>query len=253
MQATAYLTLMVIDQDHYVSKVAYGKGSHTLTRDQIGTRYVFAAVRILVNPTVPDDFTTVHALQDAVTVSQQRVGRLELPAWDAASQKKVREALLVLSETLPDLRRAGGGRDDVELVRHLIGTASAWGLNPERDAIYLNITPSKNDGAIAYTLTVNDVPVDGFWSITVYDATGHFQKNSQNAYSLNNLTAKKGAAGSATVQFDNCDGKAANCLPIMNGGTTWCDSIVPAQKSWTAPFDSPRQRQSSNCDDVSRT
>src|SRR5262245_34158846 len=212
-----FMTIMVIDEDHYVAMVAYGKSSHTFTREQIGTRYVFAAVRILVDPTRPDDFRQVHGLQDAITVSQNSAGKLELPTWDAASQKKVRNALLVLSETLTDLRRAGGGRGEVDPVRHLIATASGWGLNPDQDAIYLNVTPANNDGSTSYRLTVKNVPVDGFWSITVYDTTGHFQKNSLNAYSLNNLTAKKDADGSVTVQFGACDGKTPNCLPIVKG------------------------------------
>ena len=42
-----------------------------------------------------------------------------------------------------------------------------------------------------YRLTVKDVPVDGFWSISVYNAEGYFEKNAQNAYTLNNITAKK--------------------------------------------------------------
>jgi hypothetical protein len=42
----------------------------------------------------------------------------------------------------------------------------------ERDAMYLNVTPSKNDGTTIYKLNVKDVPVDGFWSITVYNAEG---------------------------------------------------------------------------------
>jgi len=61
------------------------------------------------------------------------------------------------------------------------------------------------------------VPVDGFWSISLYNAEGYFEKNNQNAYSINNLTAKKDADGSVTVQFGGCDGKATNCLPIMPG------------------------------------
>src|SRR5262245_25774359 len=76
----------------------------------------------------------------------------------------------------------------------------AWGGNPEKDAICLNITPSKNDGATVYRLTVVDVPVDAFWSISVYNAEGYVQANKENAYSLNNLTAKKGEAGSITIQ-----------------------------------------------------
>jgi hypothetical protein len=42
-----------------------------------------------------------------------------------------------------------------------------------------------------------------------------------NAYTLNNITSKKSTDGSVTIQFGGCDGKIANCLPIMPGGTTW--------------------------------
>jgi hypothetical protein len=213
-----FMSLMVIDQDHHVSFVVYGRGMHTLTREKIGTRYVFAAVRTLVDPTDAQDMKRVHALQDAVQASQPNVGMLELPDWDAGSQKKVREALLTLSETLPDMRRAFGARDAVDPVRHLIGTAAGWGGNPDRDAVYLNVTPAKNDGSTIHKLIVpKDVPVDAFWSITVYDATGHIQKNALDAYSLNSITAGTGNDGSVTVQFGGCDGKVTNCLPIMRG------------------------------------
>jgi hypothetical protein len=62
-------------------------------------------------------------------------------------------------------------------VRHLIGAASAWGGNPERDALYLNVVPAKNDGTTAYKLNVNNVLVDGFWSISVYNADGYFENS----------------------------------------------------------------------------
>ena len=80
--------------------------------------------------------------------------------------------------------------------RHLIVTTTGWGLNPDKDAIYLNVTPSKNDGTTIYKLNVKDVPVDGFWSISLYNAEGYFEPNNLNAYSLNNITAKKSADGS---------------------------------------------------------
>ena len=83
--------------------------------------------------------------------------------------------------------------------------------------MYLNVTPSKNDGTTIHKLTVDQVPVDGFWSITVYNAEGYLQPNPYNAYSLNNITAAKGADGSIVVQFGGCDGKVSNCLPIMTG------------------------------------
>jgi hypothetical protein len=68
-----------------------------------------------------------------------------------------------------------------------------------------------------HKLTVRDVPVDAFRSISVYNEEGCFEKNEHNAYTLNNLTAKKNDDGSGTVQFGGCDGKTPNCLPITPG------------------------------------
>ena len=125
--------------------VVYGAGSHTLTREEVGTRYVVAAVRTLVDPADPKDVEQVHALQDAIRVEQPGgPGKFEVPNWDPASQKKVRDALLVLGATLPDYASACSARkDEVDPVRHLIGAATAWGGNPEKDAMYLNVTPTQ--------------------------------------------------------------------------------------------------------------
>jgi hypothetical protein len=212
-----FMSMQVINQDHYVPEVAYGAGTRTLTRDQAGTRYVAVAIRTLVDPADPKDVDQVHKLQDAIKVSQKSAGKFEVPSWDQASQKKVRDALLILATTMPDFKRAFGTREQVDPVRHLVGTAAAWGGNPNRDATYLNITPAKNDGTTIYKLDVKDVPVNGFWSVSVYDEKGYYEKNQYNAYTLNNLTAKRSDDGSIAIQFGGCDGKIPNCLPITKG------------------------------------
>jgi hypothetical protein len=213
-----FMTMIVIDEDHYVFTVVYGQGRHTLSRTEIGTRYALAAIRILVDPNDPKDVGQVNALQDEVKVEQPNgPGKFDVPNWDAASQKKVRDALVVLGATLPDWRHAAGRRNEVDPVRHLIVTATGWGLNPDKDAIYLNVTPSKNDGTTIYKLNVKDVPVDGFWSISLYNAEGYFEPNNLDAYTLNNITAKKSDDGSVAVQFGGCDSKISNCLPIVSG------------------------------------
>jgi len=211
-----FMSMMVVNEDHYVYEVDYSPGTYNFTRPEIGTRYVFMALHILVNPADPEDVKQAHALQDAVIVRQKTPGRFEVPNWDPASQKKIRDALLVLNASLPDLRKAFGSRPQVDPVRHLIGTAAGWGGNPERDAIYLNVTPSKNNSATIYKLNVPaKVPVNAFWSVTVYDSEGHFQKNQYDAYSLNSMTGKKNGDGSVAIQFGGCDGKIPNCLPTM--------------------------------------
>jgi hypothetical protein len=213
-----FMSMIVIDEDQYTPAVYYGAGSHTFTRQQIGTRYLMLALRTFVDPNDPADLKTVHALQDAVKVSQQGTGSFEIPNWDPVSHKRVRDALLVLYATVPDQNRMFGTEDQVDPIRRLIGSAGGWGGNPDSEAKYLNVNPSRNDGTTVYKLTVgSDVPVDGFWSITVYDADGRFQKNEYDAYSVNNITAKKSQSGSVNVQFGGCDGKTANCLPTMPG------------------------------------
>ena len=212
-----FVSLQAFDEDEYVLEVVYGAGRHSYTRQKVGTRYLLIGVRILVNPDDPEDIKRVHALQDAILVEQSAPGRFEVPAWDAVSQRRVREALLSLGATLPDLRRAFGNKGEVDPVRHLIGAAMAWGGNPEKDAIYLNVTPKTNDGKTVYWLSAKDVPVDGFWSVIVYDDKGYIPKNTRNAYSFNNLTAKKDADGSVTIQFGGDAAKAKNCIPIVPG------------------------------------
>jgi hypothetical protein len=213
-----FMSLQVINEDEYTPQVVYGAGAHTFSKDDIGTRYVMAAVRTLVDPSDAKDVVAVHALQDAIKVQQTGgPGQFVVPKWDTDSQTNIRDALLVLATTMPDFKRAFGTRHEVDPVRHLIGAAAGWGGNPDKDATYLNVTPARNDGATVYKLDVKDVPVDGFWSISLYDAQGYFQRNPYDAYSLNNITAQKSADGSVNIQFGGCDGKVPNCLPTMKG------------------------------------
>ena len=111
------------------------------------------------------------------------------------SQKTVRDALVTLATTLPDTKRTFGTKVDTDPVRHLVGSANAWGGNPENDALYLTVVPTQNDGKTVHTLTVGDVPVDGFWSVTVYNKDGYFAPNPQDAYSFNNVTARRARTG----------------------------------------------------------
>jgi hypothetical protein len=213
-----FMVMQVVNEDQYTPAVFYGAGKHVLTKEGIGTGYGVVAVRMLVDPANPQDVQQARALQDALTVSQQSPGTFEIPNWDEASLKKLHTALLQLGETISDTRRMFGAKEDqVDPVRHLIGTALVWGGLPEKDGLYLNITPDNNDGVGIYKLNVENVPVDGFWSITVYDAKGYLEPNQYNAYSVNNITAKKSADGSVAVQFGGCDGKIPNCLPTMPG------------------------------------
>ena len=207
-----YMAMQVIDEDQYAP------GRRARTRSP-GRRY---AVRLpgradFVNPNDAADVKAVHALQEhprrAAGAGQVRDAGLgsgvaeEGPRGAAGPGGRQRRARLGTDVRQPD---------EVDPVQHLIGTAAGWGGNPRYAALYSGVDPKQNDGQTAYRLRVKDVPVDGFWSVSVYNQAGFFEKNSRNAYTVNNVTAKPNSDGSVTIHFGG-DKSASNYLPIVPG------------------------------------
>ncbi len=212
-----FQSLMVVSQDEYVPiPVVYKAGKYTLTQENIGSRYVFVGFRTFVDASNPADIKKANAIQDQIKVEQKSVGKFEIPNWDKESQDRLRDAIKVLAATMDNFRESFGTKEEVDPIAHLLGAESGWAGNPAKDASYFTVTPEQNDGKTSYTLTVKDVPVDGFWSISLYNGKGFFQKNPQNAYSINNVTGKKAADGSITIHFGGVPNQP-NYLPIMDG------------------------------------
>jgi len=237
-----FMSMQVISQDHFTTEVVYGPGTFTYTKDKIGTRYVFLLVRTLANPEDPADLKAANAVQDAIKLEQASTGTFEVPQWDPVSQGKARDALSVLG-SLDGTVHMFGTKDEVDPLDHLIGTAIGWGGNPRSAADYQSFYPLKNDGKTVHKLTVKDVPVDGFWSVSLYNDKGFFEKNDLNAYSLNNLTAKPNPDGSFTIQFGGCAKETVNCLPIVPGWNYTVRLYRPRPEildgSWKLPVAQP--------------
>ena len=85
-------------------------------------------MRTLVDPNIPGDMEKVHALQDGVKIEQPGgPGKFKIPKWAPVSQKKVRDALIVLATTLTDTSHAFGLENEVDPVQRLISAAATWG------------------------------------------------------------------------------------------------------------------------------
>jgi para-nitrobenzyl esterase len=210
---------------------------------------MYVIIRTLADPQNVQDIKAANAAQDAIKVEQAHAGTFETPNWALKSQAKVRDAL----NRLAPLRGNDGGamfgtKGEVDPVAHLIGTAIGWGGNPRSAAIYLSFYPKRDDGKTVHKLTLKDVPVDGFWSISLYNPEGYFEKNALGAYSVNNLTAKPDPNGAITIQFGGCQKATPNCLPIMKGWNYTVRLYRPRKEildgSWKFPEAQPTMKPS---------
>lgn len=137
-----YVSVMVVNEDHFVNHTFHQAGEHKLTEEQFGTRYVVTAVRVLVDPADADDLAKVHALQDQFALTAGSSETFVQPDYDGSSLDETREALLVLAAGMKGFDKMFGSIDQIDKVRHLLGSAAAWGGLPSEEAAYIGVAPT---------------------------------------------------------------------------------------------------------------
>jgi len=209
-----YFSVLVIDNDHYAPTVFYEPGTHKVPDD---TRYVALVQRIqLIDPSDPVELALVNSLQQAITINAASSEPFPEPNWDTESLLALRADYEIefqeFDQYEPDWM---GPRGEVnEQTRH-IAAAGAWGLFPEKDAVYINYTgPADADQCYMATYEVPDN--DAFWSITVYGTDG-FMKSDHNIVNDRNVVLDED--GRFTVYFgseEQC-GRKFNRVDITTG------------------------------------
>lgn len=211
-----YLSVMAVNEDHYINRVLHDAGRYELTADDLGSPYVVIVARTLVDPHDPGDLMAVAALQDELLIEAVAERPFVSPTYDIESMNRTRQALLGLAADMTSFESSFGRKEEVDPVHHLISTAAGWGGLPDAEATYIGVSPHLPVGE--YELIVGgEVPVDGFWSISVYNADGYFEPNQAGAYSVNNITAAHNEDGSITVRFGGNGDPERNSLPITDG------------------------------------
>ncbi len=240
-----YQSILVVNEAHFAKLTAYEPGEYELTQEKMGSRYVAVIARTLVDAEDAADLAQAQKAQDGLKVVQKSKGRFEVPNWDPRALGEIREALKVLGNYLPNRDKAYGfDIEDVDPIAHLIVSADAWGGWKPENAVYQSFVPQKNDGETPYKLTLKNVPIreDAFWSISVYNKDGYFEKNEFDKYVVNSRKAKVDEDGAITVHFGG-DSSQSNFLPIMPGWNFMIRIYLPQEPyfdgSWKAPEAKP--------------
>lgn len=191
-----YFSILVVDNDHYAPIVFYEPGTHEIPDD---TKYVSLLMRIqIMDPDDPEDIALVNDLQNAFVIEASSHDLFPEPQWDLESMLSLRagyeQEFQKFAQYEPDWM---GPRGKVNEETRQLAAAGAWGLFPEKDAVYINYT-GPSSAEVCYTATYEVPPNDAFWSITVYGADG-FMESDNNIVNDRNVTLNED--GTFTVHY----------------------------------------------------
>src|SRR6476620_2627459 len=86
-----YLSVMVVNQDHYINDVFHSPGEHSLTVEKFDTPWVSVAARVLADPGDSDDVAAANKLQDGFVLDAKSARPLQMADYDTASFDETRK------------------------------------------------------------------------------------------------------------------------------------------------------------------
>ncbi len=235
-----YISIAVINTDGYTNMVKIGGGKYDLNKDNVGTDYALIIMRIFVDSNSTEDIKAANKLQDEYKIEAKSSIALPVTSWNMNNYNEVYKSLLSLFKVAKSAHDMFGPKDEVDSVYFLIGSAGGFGGLPSKNAVYYNYNAPK-DKANAYQMVLKDVPVNAFWSFTVYNKDGYLFESEHGVSNINSSTAKANTDGSYTLYFGQCQEYKENCLGIEEGWNGILRLYEPKDNvnSWELPSITP--------------
>ena len=206
-----YQSAWIVSEDGYYPGAFTTPGEHEITKEWIGgARYAVIVMRTQVNVRDPADLVKAHALQDKLKLTQNDKG-----SWVPENQWDEKEVLAMRAKYMEvgngmSTADMFGKKGEISLKNRNAGNAFGWGGFTPDQAVYPQYFPKTT---APQTLTLKDVPVKAFWSITVYDKDGFPQTDT---YNINSAFAVADEDGSYTIHFGG-DKNAKNYMETFDG------------------------------------
>jgi hypothetical protein len=233
-----YQSAWFVTEDHYNPMAINHPGTYTITKEDMGSRYVLLMIRTQVNMKDEADMAIVTTLQDALKIEQADKGSYNpVEKWRMEDILSMRQKYLkIANEKHYTSEQLFGRKGELTQEAHNCGVAYGWGGFTPDQAVYLSCIPANDKPC---TLTLVDVPVadNAFWSITVYDAQGYPQGD---PYNVNSAFAVGNSDGSVTIHFGGEDKSVANYLEIFPGWTYILRLYLPQEPYFNGSWQQPK-------------
>ncbi|MCF6192790.1 MAG: DUF1254 domain-containing protein [Kangiellaceae bacterium] len=209
-----YLSVMVVQNDHYIDQVFTKPGTYDI---KSSNSFVRIAARIEMNPFDSKDMVNVKRSQQQIFVNNSSKKPYPVLNYDKDQLFAMREKLVLEGSKIGSLKNMQGARGAVTPQMHLFGTALGWGLLPDLYAQYLSYYSQGefSDANKCYAANYKKPPMKekGFFSITVYNQQGWMTSEDS---VLNDLNIDYNKDGTFTVHYGNCDASLPNRLRVDN-------------------------------------
>jgi hypothetical protein len=209
-----YMSAYVLNQDHYPEEVFYTAGTHEVEAD---TDYVFIVVRTQMNPADKADIAVVvNELQPQIKIESKSAVPFSTSKFDKEQVVALRTELDKEMAKIGSFNGTMDVKGKVDPFLHVLGASSGWGLLPQEDASYTT-DPVNLPADGCYQATYAKPPVDGFWSITMYDKETFLFTDTNGI--LNDYNVVYNEDGSFTTNYGSVEdcGDVANRLEITEG------------------------------------